>query len=67
MKTVRPKTARTETIEVVICTFNNASMLDEALDALARQRGADPRRWSCLVVNNNSKDQTEEVVAKHRQ
>ena len=51
--------------EVVICTYNNATMLDGVLTALARQKPAQDGRWSCLVVNNNCTDRTAEVVQKH--
>lgn len=54
-------------IEVVVCTYNNAPMLDEMLSALGRQRPVDSGRWSCLVVNNNCTDETDAVVERHRQ
>ena len=51
--------------EVVICTYNNAAMLDGVLTSLARQKPARDGRWSCLVVNNNCTDRTAEVVQQH--
>lgn len=51
--------------EVLICTYNNATMLDGVLASLARQNPARDGRWSCLVVNNNCTDRTAEVVKKH--
>ena len=53
------------TLEVVICTYNNAPMLADALAALARQRPPDGSRWGCLVVDNNCTDATTSVVEKH--
>jgi glycosyltransferase involved in cell wall biosynthesis len=53
-------------IEVVICTYNKATMLDRVLGALASQTAARDR-WTCLVVNNNCTDATEEVVQRHLQ
>ena len=51
-------------LEVVICTYNHAPLLDRALEALARQR--DPGvPWSVLVVDNNCTDATASVVARH--
>ena len=52
-------------LEVVICTYNNAPMLTDALAALARQRPPDGSRWGCLVVDNNCTDATTSVVEKH--
>jgi glycosyltransferase involved in cell wall biosynthesis len=52
-------------LEVVVCTYNNAGLLDEALAGLSRQRGIEPGRWSCLVVDNNCTDNTTEVLRRH--
>lgn len=52
-------------ITLVICTYNNAALLDRALACLARQN--DPGRpWSVLVVDNNCTDETPAVVERHR-
>jgi len=53
-------------LDVVICTYNNATMLDGVLATLARQQSVGDARWTCLVVNNNCTDHTEEVVRKGR-
>jgi len=53
------------TLEVVICTYNNAAMLDGALARLAAQNAMDRARWSCLVVDNNCTDNTAEVVHRY--
>lgn len=52
-------------IDVVICTYNNARMLDATLDALSRQRIPTSLDWQVLVVNNNCSDETPIVVEKH--
>jgi glycosyltransferase involved in cell wall biosynthesis len=52
-------------LDVVICTYNNAAGLDRTLGALGRSRPADGR-WSVLVVDNNSTDDTAQVVERHR-
>lgn len=49
-------------LEVVICTHNNASMLDAALAAISSQVVSMTARWSVLVVNNNCTDNTTSVV-----
>jgi glycosyltransferase involved in cell wall biosynthesis len=52
-------------VDVVICTYNNAAGLDRTLDALGRS-GPAGGQWSVLVVDNNSTDDTREVVDRHR-
>jgi len=52
-------------LEVVICTYNNAAMLDGVLSTLARQVPSENPGWTCLVVNNNCTDETEDVVLKY--
>ena len=45
-------------LELVICTYNNAPMLDLALTSLARQKPSTQAGWACLVVDNNCTDAT---------
>jgi glycosyltransferase involved in cell wall biosynthesis len=52
-------------IDVVICTYNNALLLDRTLDALGRQHVESDVNWAVLVVNNNCTDGTEAVVRRH--
>lgn len=51
--------------EIVICTYNNAPVLDRALEAIARQKIPPGLRWSVLVVDNNCTDGTPAVVRRH--
>lgn len=51
-------------LELIICTFDNAQMLDHVLEALARQRPS-PGSWSVLIVDNNSGEDTRHVVERH--
>jgi glycosyltransferase involved in cell wall biosynthesis len=51
-------------LDVVVCTYNNAALLDQALDALAGQEFSPGFDWRILVVNNNCTDDTDEVVAR---
>lgn len=46
---------------VLICTFNRADLLADTLDSLARNRTS-ALRWDVIVVDNNSGDQTRQVV-----
>jgi len=51
-------------ISVAICTWNRASFLEKTLEALARVSIPAGVEWEVLVVNNNSTDRTNEVIAK---
>lgn len=53
-------------ITIVICTYNNAPSLARAL-ANVEQQQACPCAWSLLVVDNNSTDNTAEVVEHYRE
>jgi glycosyltransferase involved in cell wall biosynthesis len=53
------------TLDVVVCTYNNAALLDETLDALVGQQVSSGVDWRILVVDNNCTDETPEVVARH--
>ena len=49
---------------VIVCTYNRARNLPRCLGALARQQGAESIRWEVLVVDNNSTDDTRDVVQR---
>ena len=49
-------------IDLVICTYNNAALLDRTLAAIARQQVSSQVQWSVLVVDNNCTDTTGEIV-----
>ena len=48
---------------VVICTYNRSGWLDATLRSLAGMSTSRP--WEIIVVDNNSKDDTRSVVARH--
>lgn len=52
-------------LDVVVCTYNNAASLDLVLGALRAQQVEPGMEWRILVVNNNSMDETEAVVERH--
>lgn len=56
--------AREISLDIVICTYNNAAMLERALAAIARQKVSPHVKWQVLVVNNNCTDETPEVVER---
>ena len=49
-------------ISVVICTYNRSRDLDNVLKSLALQQVPDDLIWEIVVVDNNSKDDTKDVV-----
>jgi glycosyltransferase involved in cell wall biosynthesis len=54
-------------IDLVICTYNNAALLDRVLTAISNQQVPKNSYWTVLVVNNNCTDETSEVIHKHIQ
>jgi glycosyltransferase involved in cell wall biosynthesis len=51
-------------ISVILCTYNRAQSLIKALESVAAQTLPESVQWEVLVVDNNSRDQTREVVEK---
>lgn len=49
-------------ITVILCTFNRCESLAKALESVAVSEFPDSVGWEVLAVDNNSKDQTREVV-----
>jgi glycosyltransferase involved in cell wall biosynthesis len=50
-------------ISVAVCTWNRASLLRGCLQAMTGLRPPRQATWELLVVNNNSSDDTDEVIA----
>lgn len=64
-----------QSVDIASCTWNRASLLSRTLDSLTRLTVPDGVKLSVIVVNNNSNDDTDEVLesfaqtpfaAKHR-
>jgi glycosyltransferase involved in cell wall biosynthesis len=53
-------------ITVAICTWNRAWLLEQTLDQMTRLRVPDTVDWELLVVDNNSTDNTANVIAAFR-
>ncbi len=51
-------------ISVVVCTYNRAALLPDALQSLLKLDVPFEWLWDILVVDNNSSDTTAQVVAK---
>lgn len=49
-------------VSVVICTYNRAQTLLDALEALGAQRCDPALRWDIVIVDNNSDDDTKATV-----
>lgn len=49
-------------VTVIVCTYNRCQSLTEALGSVALSVVPDSMEWEVLVVDNNSKDQTRDVV-----
>jgi len=49
-------------ITVILCTFNRSHLLATALDSVALSVLPGAVDWEVLVVDNNSTDQTHDVV-----
>ncbi|MFL6213186.1 MAG: glycosyltransferase [Blastocatellia bacterium] len=50
-------------ITAIVCTYNRSALLGESLSAIARQQG-EGLRYEVIVVDNNSTDDTREVIEK---
>ena len=50
-------------VTVILCTYNRCESLMEALASIALSRLPESVSWEVLVVDNNSRDQTGDVVA----
>ncbi len=49
-------------ITVIVCTFNRCQSLAKTLDSVATTTLPESEKWEVVVVDNNSGDQTREVV-----
>ena len=54
-------------ISIVICTYNRSHGLDRVLGQLAEQKLPSELAWEILVVDNNSTDDTPEIVGRFAQ
>jgi glycosyltransferase involved in cell wall biosynthesis len=52
---------------IIVCTYNRAESLRDTLRALKAQQTAAPQNWEVIVVDNNSKDHTRQVVEEVQQ
>ena len=50
-------------VTIVICTWNRAELLRQTLQGMCSLQVPDQTQWELLVVNNNSTDATDDVIA----
>ena len=53
-------------ITVAIPTYNGAERLPKILERLLTQTGVENLRWEIIIVNNNSSDNTAEVIQEYQ-
>lgn len=49
-------------ISIILCTYNRCQSLTQALETVAASQMPESDDWEVLIIDNNSKDQTREVV-----
>jgi glucosyl-dolichyl phosphate glucuronosyltransferase len=52
-------------VDIVICTYNNAVLLDRVLNTIASQQVSPNYKWSVIVVDNNCTDETSTIVDRY--
>ena len=52
-------------LTIGICTWNRAKLLDTSLNAFKKVHLPGDIDWEILVVNNNSTDETDDIIEKH--
>lgn len=53
-------------VSVVICTYNGAARLPQVFDCLAAQDVSPSIAWEVVVVDNNSRDRTAQLVSSYQ-
>src|SRR5512143_830758 len=51
-------------LTVAICTWNRSALLEQTLERMTRLVAPSGCTWELLVINNNSTDATESVIAR---
>jgi glycosyltransferase involved in cell wall biosynthesis len=51
---------------VAICTYNGEKRVPEVLDKLKEQVDTEDITWEIIVIGNNSKDNTVEVIKEYQ-
>ncbi len=54
-------------LTVAIPTYNGATRLPQVLDKLRSQTGTETINWEILIIDNNSKDNTAEIIQNYQQ
>jgi glucosyl-dolichyl phosphate glucuronosyltransferase len=62
MSATSPQSKQPLDVSVILCTFNRCGSLANALASVAASKMPDSLSWELLVVDNNSKDRTRDVI-----
>lgn len=62
MTTITHKPQPSLSFSIIVCTYNRADSLSLTLSCLAKQQLKPPVSWEVVVVDNNSKDHTRDIV-----
>lgn len=52
-------------LSIVICTYNGEARIGQVLDRIRSQTGTESIAWEVLVIDNNSRDRTKQVVLSY--
>ncbi len=53
-------------ISVAVCTYNRSNYLGKCLYSLVHQKDVDSKDYELLVIDNNSTDETKQIVAEYK-
>jgi glycosyltransferase involved in cell wall biosynthesis len=65
-KSIRVRESRKMKISVIICTYNRADCLKRTLNSIVAMSVPEDLLWEIIVVDNNSSDDTKDVVEEFR-
>ncbi len=54
-------------LSIIVCTYNRAASLAKTIDALHQQQVPNELEWEVVIVDNNSPDNTHQVVQQAQQ
>ncbi len=55
---------KTETVSIVLCTFNRAELLPRAIESVS---GQTYQFWELIIVNDGSTDDTKQIIDQYRE
>ena len=64
-QTVEKRAGAVKSVSVILCTYNRAASLITALDSFSSLTLPSTLQWELIIVDNNSKDNTADVVKRY--